>query len=65
MSNVEKLNVNNILAQAQEEFEKEQNEKAVKLLKVKLKEKAAAKLAVENIDREIEDLVQQLKQGDI
>lgn len=63
---VTNLNVTKtILAQAKEEFDKEQNEKVVKMLKIKLKEKSAAELALKNIDREIEDLVQQMEQGDI
>ena len=65
MSNVENLNVNNILAEAQAEFDKERREKAIKLLKAKLKEKENAKLVLANIQRELDDLVEQVKQGDV
>lgn len=49
---------------AKKEFADEQREEAVKQLKVKLKELGKAKLIVENIERELEDLSARIEQGD-
>lgn len=54
-----------IRQEAQEEFDNEQRQKAVSRLKVKLKERHTAALALDNIDREIKDLEEQQEQGDI
>ena len=50
---------------AKAEIAKEQSEKAVKLLKDKLRELEKAKTIVANINREILDLEQQIEDGNI
>ena len=50
---------------AEEEIAKEKKDKAVLMLKEKLRERDKAKLMLENIEREIQDLNEQIKQGDI
>ena len=64
MSNVKKL-PKSVLDEAKEEFDKEQRHKAVSKIKIKLKEKASAELTLKNIERELEDLMEQIEQGDI
>lgn len=56
-----KLDINAVKKQAQAEFLEETNAKAVAKYKTKLKELANAKLAVRNIEREIEDLEDELQ----
>ncbi len=53
------------LEQAKAELAKENSEKAVKLLKGKLREKQAAELVVSNLEREIADLNKRIEQGDV
>ena len=53
------------IAKAHKEVAEELQEKAVKLLKAKLREKAEAQTVLENIDREIEELELRIEQGNI
>lgn len=50
---------------AEAEIAKEKAEKAVELLKEKFRQLDKAKTIVANIEREIEDLEQQIEDGDI
>jgi hypothetical protein len=53
------------IAKAKAEIAAENQEKAVKLLKEKLREQEAAQVALDNINREIEDLELRIEQGNI
>lgn len=53
------------IIQARNEIAKEERDKAVKLLKDKYREQRAAEVALENINREIEDLEKAIEQGNI
>lgn len=64
MSNVTEMK-KSLVQQAKDEFEKEQNEKAIRILKSKLKEKSQAQTILKNLEREIDDLVAQIESGDI
>lgn len=51
------------LAQAREEIAKEERAKAVVALKAKLRERSSAAKVLANIDREIADLEQSIRDG--
>ena len=57
------IDVNEVKAQAEKEFGEEQSAKAVKKLKTKYKELAAAEQIVSNTKREIEDLLTSIEDG--
>lgn len=51
--------------QAEKELRSEDEKRAVKLLKEKLILRKKAKLILDNLDREIDDLEERIDQGDI
>ncbi len=53
------------ITKARNEIAQEAQDKAVKLLKSKLREQEAAEVALANIKREIEDLELRIEQGNI
>lgn len=52
-----------VIARARKEVQEERMEAAVQKLKVKYRERAAAKTVLDNLDREIEDLEASIEQG--
>lgn len=62
---IQKPDAKAAIAKAHREVAEENQEKAVKLLKSKLREKEAAETVVANIEREIADLEMKIEQGNI
>ena len=67
---VEKINTGKIdpkeaIKKAREEIADETMKEAVKLLKAKLRQQKEARVVLENITREIEDLELQIEQGNV
>ena len=62
---VSQISAKSAIEKAREEVAEEDQKAAVKLLKQKLRELAAAKVVVRNIEREIEDLEQAIEDGNI
>jgi hypothetical protein len=58
------MDAKTIKEQAKQEFEEERSKEAKEKIKKKLRELAAAKKVVTNIEREIEDLEDELSQAD-
>lgn len=59
------INSNAVITRARNEILKEQQDKAVELLKKKLRERASAEAVLANIDREIADLELKIEQGNV
>ena len=59
------LNAKSAIVQARNEVAKENQDKAVALLKKKLRELEAAQTVVANVEREIADLELRIEQGNI
>lgn len=57
------LDFKKIREEAEAEFEKERGEKAKQRLKIKLKELDTARQVVKNLERELEDLEDELQQN--
>lgn len=64
-SDIDKPDPKAAIAKAHREISEENQAKAVKLLKTKLRELEAAKVVVENVQREIDDLELKIEQGNI
>ena len=64
-TDINKTDPKAVLAKAYAEIEKEDVEKAVKLLKSKLREKKEAETVLRNVEREIKDLELRIEQGNV
>ena len=62
---IQKPDPKGAIAKAHAEIAKENQDKAVKLLKNKLRELEAAEAVVSNVQREIDDLELKIEQGNI
>ncbi len=62
---VEQVKQLSAVEQAKKEIAEEKQKKAVKLLKDKYKELDTANTVVKNLNREIEDLIEEIEQGNI
>jgi len=58
-------NASEAIERAKEEVAQENLEKGVESLKVLLRQRASAKTVLDNIDREIEDTEEAIKQGNL
>lgn len=63
--NVKSIKQESVTERAKREVDEEYTDKAVKTLKDKLRERKDAQAVVDNIDREIEDLEDQIEQGNL
>ena len=61
----ERLDAKAAIKRAEDEVAQENQDKAVALLKAKLREQASAQTVLDNIGREIEDLKARIEQGNI
>jgi hypothetical protein len=64
-TDVQKPDPKAAIAKAHREIAEENQSKAVKMLKIKLRELEAAKVVVENVTREISELELKIEQGNI
>ena len=64
-SKIDKADPKAAIAKAKREIQEENQDKAVKLLKGKLRELTSAEGVVENIEREIADLELKIEHGNI